>query len=155
MNIKNISDNKLNTMYRNWVLENGFIKYTVWETRLINDTLFPSPYTLNYKTSRLNKFKKKMKIKDVENNMTYISVNIDGFKYGQAYYNVSNTREDMISRFISFYFPLYVEDTNHVVTWGKNHKKYFKEYNEACSFAYDKAFYFSVEVDGDKYIRPF
>lgn len=42
-----------------------------------------------------------------------------------------------------------------VVRWGKNHKKYFKDYEEARNFAYNKAFYFHTTLNGIEFKRAF
>ena len=43
----------------------------------------------------------------------------------------------------------------HIVNWGKDHEKKFETYKQACNFAYEKAFYFTVTIDNDIYQRPF
>jgi predicted nucleic-acid-binding Zn-ribbon protein len=58
----------------------------------------------------LREFRNKIVIKDVEGNRTYLTVTINGCKYGQSYSNTVNTIEEMINAFIAFYFPLAVED---------------------------------------------
>lgn len=70
----------------------------------------------------LNEFKNEIKIKDVEGNRRYLSVEINGLKYGQSYQNTVNTIENMINHFIVFYYPLYQSD--------------FKDHQEALNLPY-------------------
>ena len=58
----------------------------------------------------LQDFKNKIKCKDVEGNRTYLSVVIDGHKYGQSYQNTVNTRENMKNSFVMTYYPPACED---------------------------------------------
>lgn len=62
----------------------------------------------------LTQFKDKITIKDVEENHTYLSLEDNGYKYGQSYPNTTNTREAMINHFIVFYYPIYCEDMEKV-----------------------------------------
>lgn len=44
---------------------------------------------------------------------------------------------------------------NYVVTWGKDHKKSFNKEKQARDFAYQKAFYFAVSINGVVFERSF
>lgn len=41
------------------------------------------------------------------------------------------------------------------VDWGSNYKRHFKNFKDARNFAYFKAFYFEVKINGIKFDRAF
>jgi len=59
---------------------------------------------------KIQTFKNKIQAENVEGNLTYLSVKINGCKYGQSYQNQANTLEGMKNAFVLFYYPLACED---------------------------------------------
>jgi len=58
----------------------------------------------------IQKFKDKIKTKDVEGNMTYLYLTVRGCRYGQCYQNQTSTIDDMKNRFVMTYYPIMIED---------------------------------------------
>jgi hypothetical protein len=58
----------------------------------------------------INDFKKTIKWELVEPDMTYIYANFEGVKYGQSYLNKTYTLQDMMDKFVAFYYPFYQDN---------------------------------------------
>jgi len=59
---------------------------------------------------KLQEFKDKIQCKNVEGNRTYLSLTVNGCKYGHSYQNTVNTLEGMKNSFVLFYYPLACEN---------------------------------------------
>jgi hypothetical protein len=68
------------------------------------------------RSNTFNDFKRSIKIKDVEDNKTYVYTTFEGCKYGQSYQNQTHTIEDMINSFIVFYYPMVLERAEEVAS---------------------------------------
>jgi hypothetical protein len=58
----------------------------------------------------IQEFKNNINIKDAELNRTYLWIETDICRYGQHYQNATSTIDDMLNRFVMFYYPIYQND---------------------------------------------